>query len=512
MRRRLLSLLPLLAAVLFFYSPSFHAGYTNWDDPDTTYNNPVVAHLTPESAERVLVSLRLANYHPLTDLSLAAESAFFGQGAAVHHAGNVLLHSANAALVFLLLAELLGSGWPALAGALLWALHPANVESAAWLSERKNLLYAFFYLAALLAYLRRLRGEAGIAPVFTLFALALLSKASATTLPLALLALDWKYSRPLDKKNMLEKGAMLALALLFTALMAAAQGRSGKMLPGDFPRLLSFYLAKACWPAGLCALYPYKEALAALKSGYLLYTLPAAAFAAALLWSFRKNRTAALGLLFFLVNILPFTLIIPIGPSLAADRYLYIPLIGLILAAAAALEPVLRRPAWRWTAAAAFLACLGVLSVMTARRVKTWESSETLWTGVLARYPKSEVANLNMAQALLESGDWPRAQGYLKRTLEADPDNPDALYNLGTTLGMAGRPAEALPLLERSVMIKPDAAAAWNNLGLALAALGRRAEARKAFLTATAADPGYRPAYANLAAADKKNAPLRSAR
>jgi Tfp pilus assembly protein PilF len=501
--RRYLLLSTLLAAVLVSYYPALKAGYTNWDDPDYTFNNPVAARPSLAAAGAVLTSARLGHYHPLTDLELAAESALFGEKAAVRHAGGLLLHAANAMLVFLLLAELLGAEWPAFAGALLWALHPVNVESAAWIAERKNLLYAFFYLAALLAYLRKLRGSGGITPVFILFGLSLLAKASAATLPLALLALDWYYARPLDRKNLAEKSALLAIALGFSLAAAAAQGGRGQLLPGNFVNLLSFYLGKACWPAGLSALYPYRETLAQLRAAALLYTLPAAAFAAALAWSFRKDRNTALGFTFFLVNILPFALIIPIGPALAADRYLYVPLIGLALAAAA---PLTRLPGNRAARAAACVCAAALIAAAGSAawlRAATWRNSETLWAGVLERYPASETANLNMAQALLEHGDWPRAQDYLKRTLAINPGNPDALYNLGTALAMAGRPAEALPLLEKSVLVKPTAAPAWNNLGLTLAALGRRAEAHKAFLAATAADPSYGPARANLAAADK---------
>jgi Tfp pilus assembly protein PilF len=498
MRRRLLFPLLLLLAVFAVYFPALKAGYTNWDDPDYTYNNPAL-----KNPAAVFFSVKVGHYHPLTDLSLALESAVLGEKAAVHHAGNVLLHGANAALVYLLLAALLGAELPALAGALLWALHPVNVESAAWIAERKNLLYAFFYLAALLAYLRLAGGARKSALVFGLFTLSLLSKASAVTLPLALLALDWLNRRPLDRRNLLEKGALFGLALLFALLAAAAQGARGQLLPASFTGLFSFYVLKALWPARLCALYPYADALAAIKGNTLLYALPAAAYAGALAWAVKKNRTAAFGLLFFLVNILPFALLIPIGPALAADRYLYLALAGLAAAACAALTPPPNAcRAHKAGVAALLLVCLPAAGALTAGRLKTWRSSETLWADVLEKYPGSETANLNMAHALLETGRWPAAQGYLVKTLAINPSSPAALYDLGTALAMAGRPAEALPLLHKAAFLKPENAMAWNNLGRVQLQLGRPDEARKAFLTATAADPAYQPAYAGLAAAD----------
>ncbi len=509
MRRRALLLFLLLTPLFSVYRPILRAGYTNWDDPDYTINNPLVRDFTLHNLAHAFSAPRLVNYIPLTDLSLAVDSAVFGEKATTHHAVNLLFHAFNAVLVFLLLAALLGSDLAALGGALLWALHPVNVESAAWIAERKNLLYAFFYLAALLAYLRLKTGWNRTALVSVLFLLSLLSKASAVTLPLALLALDWRFGRALDRNNLLEKGAMLGAALVFTLLTAAAQGGNGALLPAPFPGLFSFYLEKAFWPAGLSALYPYAETLASLKRHAALYALPALAFGAALTWTVKKEKTAAFGLLFFLVNIMPFALLVPIGPSLGADRYLYLALAGLIIAIFSAGAPLAAGKYGRAGAAGLCLACVCAAGTLTAARLKTWQSSETLWSDVLAKYPRAEVANQNMAQALLEKGDWPRAQEYLERALAAGPANAEALYNLGTALARSGHYAQALPLLERSILINPDLAQAWNNLGLVFLRLDRRAEAVKAFLMASEIDPSFAPAKVNLSAARAAPAALR---
>ena len=502
-RRGLVFLFLLVSPLLFTYLPAMKAGYTHWDDPLYTYENPLARNFTPSAAARSFYTFRFSNYNPLTDLALAVEARIFGETPAVRHAGAVLLHGVNAVLLFFLLAGILGSEPAALAGALLWALLPVNVESAAWIAERKNLLYAFFCLAALLCYLKRLSGgrAAWLWGAAGLFLLGLFSKAAAVSLPLAMLALDWRYGRPLDRKNLLEKAGFFALAGIFALTAAAAQGGSGRLLLGNFPGLLSFYLLKTVWPAALSALYPYRETLAALKASPFLYTLPAAAFAGALAWAVKKEKDTALGLLFFLVNILPFAVIIPAGPSLAADRYLYLASGGLVLAACAL---ALRFPAGRWrmpTLAALFLAAALPAAAVTRARLAVWQTDETLWTDVLEKYPRAVVANQNMAQALLEKGDWPAAREHLNLALEEDPKNTEALYNLGTALARSGRPDEALPLLERALRLNPDNAPAWNNLGLVFAQLGRQDEAVKAFLMASAADPSYAPARANLAAA-----------
>jgi tetratricopeptide (TPR) repeat protein len=499
---RALLLVLLLLPLLAVYYPALKAGYTNWDDPSYATENPLCASFTAAGAAAAFTSFRVGHYHPLTDVSMAAEAAVLGESAKVRHAGSLLLHAANAVLFFFLLTGLLGSEPAALAGALLWALLPVNVEAAAWIAERKTLLYAFFFLGALLCYLKRLKGGAAgwLWGAAGLFVLSLLSKATAVTLPLAMLALDWRYGRPLDRKNLAEKAGFFALAGLFSLAAAAAQGGRGELLAGNFPSLFSFYLSKTLWPAGLSALYPYREALAALRLHPFAWTLPAAAFAGALGWAVKKEKDAALGLLFFLVNILPFALIIPIGPALAADRYLYLASAGLALAACAA---ALRLPAGRArlpALAALFLAAALPAAAITRARVAVWRSSEALWTDVLQKYPRAGVANQNMAQVLLEKGDLPRAWEHLQLALADAPDNTEALYNLGTALARAGRPLEALPLLQKALRLEPGNAPAWNNLGLVLLQLDRGDEAARAFMLAAVADPSYAPARANLAA------------
>lgn len=487
----------LLAAA---YLPSLRGGYTNWDDPDYTYASRMALGAPPSKA---LTSFTLGHYHPLTELSLRAEAVLLGERPGARRAVSFSLHLANAVLLFLLLSAL-GLGAPAAAaGALLWALHPAQAESAAWIAERKNLLYVFFYLSAMLAYLRRpgsAAGRAGAA-VWALFALSLLSKAPAVTLPLALLGLDWLKGRPLDRGNAAEKGLMFSLSLAFALLASAAQGQSGRLLPAG-AGLFSFYLGKALWPVPLSPLYPYAEALAALKSAGAAALLPAAGFAAALPLALKTGRrTAAFGLFFFAVNILPFSLIIPTGPALAADRYLYLPLAGLALAAAAlGAEAARRGRAAAAAAAVLFLLAAGGEFILTRRAASAWSGSEPLWRSVLEKYPSARLARLNLASALLEKGPSEEAAALLAAILRSDPDDAAALYNLGTLLAMRGDPrGEAL--LARSARLDPANHLATHNLGLIKLGAGRHGEAAALFGAALTARPGHPPSLAGLARA-----------
>jgi len=504
-RRLAAFLLPLFFMAAAAYYPALKAGYVNWDDPAYTLENPLVRELSAANLKAVFTNLRVANYHPLTDLSLAAESAVFGESAAVHHAGNLLLHALNAVLLFFLVFSLAGKPWAAFWAALLWAVHPVQAESVCWIAERKNLLYSFFYFAAVLAYLRHSRapGRFTLAAVGALFLASLLSKASAVTLPFVFLLLDAYLKTPYPRRSIAEKAAFFLAAGLFAAVSAAAQGQNGHILTANPLPLLSFYLLKVFLPSGLSALYPYQETSLLLAAHRVLYLAPAGVFAAALWAAVKKDRLAAFGLFFFLLNLLPFLILVPVGPSLAADRYLYMPLAGLAAAAAAAAGRAGRfgSRAGPLLTLAALSACL-LLSKASAARAAVWKSSLTLWRDAARQYPENGVIRINLAEANLAAGRQAEAEALLSAILKKDPSHRKALYNLGTIYARTGRFAAGEALLKSSLVLDPDYAPAWNNLGLALLGLGRPAEAKKAFLVATAVDPGYAPAYGNLSLAE----------
>jgi len=420
-----------LAGALAAYSPVFKAGYTNWDDPGYTFKNKAVQELSGANLKTLFTGLRLANYHPVTELSFAVSNSLFGERAGAHHAANLLLHLLNAALVFALLLRLSGRRAPAFAAALIWALHPVNVESVAWIAERKNLLYAFFYLAALIAYLRHLDagGRKYYLAALALFLLALGAKAAAVTLPLALLLAEAAApGKRLGADSVKRTLPFFAAAVFFTGLAVAAQSSEGRILTARAPELLSFYLAKTVFPAGLSAVYPYGETLAAFKAAQLLYLIPALLFAGAFWAACLTNAAAAWGLAFFAVHILPYISLIPVGGIIAADRYLYLPAIGLIWAAVSAARAALPDSRAARTAAGALVTALALAAgAATLERAKVWTSSLDLWLNTLAKYPEDITANLNMGHALLEAGERDAAAGRYLIVLEKNPAHADAL-------------------------------------------------------------------------------------
>ncbi len=498
-------LLALFALAASAYYPALKAGYLNWDDPAYTLKDPLVRHFTAANLKTAFTAPRMTNYIPLTDVSLAAESALFGESAAVHHGGNLLLHSLNTVLLFLLVFSLAGEPWAAFWAALLWAVHPTQTESVCWLAERKNLLYSFFYFGAVLAYLRHSRApnRLTLASVSALFLAALLSKASAVTLPLVFLLLDVYLKTPFTRSSVAEKTVFLLTAGFFIVISALAQGQNGRIIPASPVPLFSFYLLKVFWPFKLSALYPYSETSRLLSAHRWLFLAPAAVFAAALWAALKKDRLVVFGLFFFFLNLLPFLILVPVGPSLAADRYLYMPLAGLSIATAAVAARVRLSGRFSPLFTLAALTVCAVLSKATLARAAVWNSDLPLWQDVARQYPGNGVAELNLAAANLAAGRPAEAEALLSALLQADPGNQKALYDLGTLYGMTGRCTSAENLLKRSLALKPGDAMAWNNLGLAQLKLGRPADAKKAFLVATAIDPGFAPAYSNLSEADK---------
>ncbi|PIU20614.1 MAG: hypothetical protein COT18_01355, partial [Elusimicrobia bacterium CG08_land_8_20_14_0_20_59_10] len=293
-----------------------------------------------------------------------------------------------------------------------------------------------------------------------------------------------------------------AAAAVFTAISVWGQTSGGKILPAQAPALFSFYLLKVLAPFNLSAVYPYWEMLAVFKANVILYALPALAFAAAFIFAYERNRPAAWGLAWFALHILPHVSLLTIGNMIAADRFLYLPALGLIYAlfeTADALTPSARAK----RAGLVLAAALAVLSgAATFKRAEVWTSSLTLWADTLKKFPSELTAHLNIAEALAKAGRPGEAEAHYLAILRIDPGHKDALYSLGTLYAVGGRCALALPLLERALALDPSNGPGWNNLGLVQQALDRRAQARKAFLMATAVSPDYAKAYANLAAAE----------
>jgi protein O-mannosyl-transferase len=440
-KRSMILCLVLALLTLAFYNPVVHNGFTNMDDDAyITGNVHVRAGLTWATVKWAFTSFDAANWHPVTWLSHALDCQLFQLNPVGHHYGNVLMHGVNAILLFLLLESATGLTWPSLMVAALFALHPVNVESVAWASERKNVLSMLFFLLTLHAYGWYVRrgGVKRYAAVASFFALGLMAKSEIITLPFVLLLWDyWPLRRtpvlssqfsvlsekPSDDLTVAESPVPRSFSFLFlekvplfvlsagSAVMTLLAQSAGDAVhtastPGRFGNAIVAYvryLGKAFWPARLAAYYPHP--------GLLLPAWEIAASATVLLaltafsWHWRSHRYLIVGWLWFLGTLAPVIGLVQVGAAAMADRYAYLPFIGLFVCVvwgcAEMAQKRRMRAAWLGVPAVLVLLTLGTLSY---RQIAYWRDSVTLWKHALSLTERNYVAHWALGFALAEKG------------------------------------------------------------------------------------------------------------
>jgi len=488
------------------------------DDLDYFVSNPHVARgLTLDTLRWAVTTFDVANWHPVTWLSLALDRTLFGPGPAGPHAVNLALHAVNAVLLLVLLVRTTGAPWRSALVAALFALHPLRVESVAWVSERKDLLAGLFWLATTLQYVAwTRRGGAGrYAGVLALFALGLASKPMLVTLPFALLLLDaWPLGR-LDPARpwvglwprVREKLPLLALAAASSAVTYLAQAAVGATRPledvGLGDRLVNAafaylgYAAKTAWPSGLAFFYPYPAERPGLLAAAAAFGALAAVTAAAL--ALRVRRPAfAVGWLWFLGTLVPVIGLVQVGAQAMADRYTYLPCLGLVVALVYSAPTPASAGGRRAVAALAGAAVLALVP-LTLRQVGFWRDSTTLFAHTAAVTERNWVAETFFGIEVEQRGDLEAAVGHYRRAVKWNPRAAEALGNLGNALVSLGRDEEGIAWLREAVRQWPDYATALNNLGAALAGAGRPGEALPFLVRAVAVNPDDANARFNLA-------------
>jgi tetratricopeptide (TPR) repeat protein len=464
-------------------------GFVNIDDPRYVFQNPQVSRgLTGDGLAWAFTSFHAGNWHPITWLSHMLDVELFGLDPGRHHVVNVVLHGIAALLLLGFLRSATGHTWRSALAAALFAVHPLHVESVAWISERKDVLSAIFWLLACWAYVGwvRRRGPARYAAVAAAFAFGLMSKPMVVTLPVALLLLDfWPLGRvsataPLRSQALAllrEKVPLLALSLASGAatLLAQSHGEAVSSLPvlqptariGNAVLSYAIYLGKTLWPSSLAAVYPHPslgpgglQAGQVASSALLLAALTAVAF-----WQRRRRPYLTVGWLWYLVTLLPVIGLLQVGLQGMADRYTYVPLVGIFVALSWLAAEVAEGSRARRAAVAA--GCIGLVlacAALARRQVGTWRDSVSLFG----------------------------------HALEVTSDNWLALRNLGIAHLDARRPAEAIAALERSLRLMPHDGQAWMNLGIAYATVQRYQEAGRCLRRAVEMRPGDDHVWFNL--------------
>ncbi len=514
----------LAALTIAVYAPVRHHGFVSIDDPAYVTENPMVSRgLTVDGVVWALTTGHASNWHPLTWLSHMLDVQWFGMSAGAHHLTSLALHVLATLLLFLLLRTTTGRAGPSAVVAALFAVHPLHVESVAWVAERKDVLSAVFFFATTLAYVSSVRaatpgggaepaGEARMRPAawlscaltLALYALGLMSKPMLVTMPLVLLLLDmWPLGRapwpdggaggqprPAGRRTrralVVEKLPLFVLAGASGVITFIVQRSGGAVSALDtvsFGRrvanaLVSYgaYAAKAVWPSGLSPFYPYPDHVPTLELAASAAFLAGASVLAAR-WG-RARPYLLVGWLWYLVTLLPVIGIVQIGRQAMADRYTYLPLVGLFIAVTwGVCDLATKWPARRIVLPALAATAIALAAAAAHAQVAVWADSATLWRHALATDPRNYFALHSLGCLDSDAGRTDEAARAFEETIRLAPDYPEARNNLGLMRARQGRIDEAIRQYRAALALDPSLADAHNNLGFALAAQHRTQEA-----------------------------------
>jgi tetratricopeptide (TPR) repeat protein len=523
----------LMAVTLALYAPVARNAFVNFDDDNCIINNAHVrAGLTWNTVKWSFTSFEQGNWHPLTWLSHALDYEWFGLDAAGHHLVSAWLHAMNVAILFWLLQSATGRTWRSLVVAALFGIHPVNVESVAWAAERKNVLSMLFFLLALLAYgwyarqpkLRRY----GL--VFLLFLLALMSKPQVITFPFLLLLLDYWPLRRLSTELapgaaperpgaprfaffvlVLEKVPLFLLSAASAVVTVMAQraghalrAASGYSLLNRIETALTSYvryLGMAVWPSKLAVLYPHPTKL------FPVWQVAAAVLVllfvtAIVVWQWRQRPYLIVGWLWFLGSMFPMIGLVQVGGQALADRYAYIPFIGLfVMAVWTVADWAERRKIPAAGIAVATTVVLIALGVVTHRQIGFWRDTPTMWRRALEVTENNFVAHTNLATFLEQQGQVQEAADHLRAALAIQPDDLIATLSLGTYEHQHGNLPAAIERYKIVALHATDPdlrTTAYSNLGSAYRQVGDYADAKQCYERALQLSPRHSIAIVGL--------------
>jgi Flp pilus assembly protein TadD len=488
-RQTWLICLGLALAVLAAYGPVWNAGFITYDDPVYVTANPhVQGGLSWAGLIWAFTTGDATNWHPLTWISHMLDFQLHGMNPAGHHLTSVALHLANSVLLFLLLQRMTKAMWPSALAAALFALHPMHVESVAWVSERKDVLSTLFWMLAVGAYIRYVEESAVKSPKartfyigsIVLFGLGLMAKPMLVTLPFVLLLLDYwplqRFEQPRKLAGLLaEKIPWFILAAASCVVTFVAQQRGGAMASlatvplgarlENVPVAYARYLGKTFWPAGLAVHYPLPRQWPVWEVACATALL--ALITAWVIWRVRAQRYLAVGWLWFMGMLAPVIGLVYVGSQSMADRYDYLPSVGLfIMVIWAAREWVPRLGAQ----APVILAGLAVAGCLMATRIQAqyWNDSETLYRHALAVTEQNGAMENNLGQLLHQEGRLDEALPHLFRAVLFSPDNAEPHFNLGSALLARGKVSGALSQFQTQVALQPNDPLAQYNFGRVL--------------------------------------------
>ena len=518
-----------LATILAYWQVAGHE-FVNFDDKDYVYQNShVQTGLTKENVVWAFTSVHASNWHPITWLTHMADVELYGLNPGGHHLSNLFIHIASTLLLLILLYRLTGSVWKSGFVASMFALHPLHVESVAWVAERKDVLSGFFWFLTLLLYaiyVQKSQLKFYILAIVA-FALGLMSKPMLVSLPVVMLIIDFW---PLDRYNiknetgaincraklpllvllLKEKIPFFICSVISAAVTIYAQKQGGavqtvEMLPLGM-RLANActayvkYIGKMLWPSDLAVYYPFPVDIPSWQVLFSLVVLLALTAT-----SIRFGRTRPYlpaGWFWFLVTLVPVIGIVQVGAQSMADRYTYLPLVGLFIAAAwGGAEWAGKVPHRQGVLAIATFLTIAACVSLTWRQVRYWQNSMVLYRHALQVTSGNYVMHSTLGAALAEKGLLDEAIAEYRRVLEINPYFVDGHYNLGIIYAKNGNLEQAISEYKKALAMSPDNVDALNNLGIAYATQGHLDSSIEQFRKVTSLNPYHGEARYNLAVA-----------
>ena len=508
-----LPILAVLTITFLAFLPTFQSEFVNWDDDLNISKNKFINELSIDNIRNIFTSTVIGNYNPLSIFSFAIERALFGAEnlSLVIHTNNLLLHLISVFLVWRIVGAMGFTKWSALGVALLFGIHPMRVESVAWATERKDVLFGVFYFAALFQYVKYLKStdyrfsNRHFLTAFGLFVLALFAKVQAVSLPLSMLALDYYFQRPLNFRLVFEKihffiGSLIYGSLTLVTLQNAKSLSQSDTLYTFLERLIigfhsyAVYVGKFVFPWIMSPLYPYP---ATIPTEFYLTSLLFIASVVGIIWAFKRGMTVLVfGWVFFFVNFIFLAQIVGAGQGFLADRFTYIPYFGFFVLLAAYTEGVLFKGIKKGklkiqgetttfvnesmvrkvpssVVKYGFMAYALLCFIMTFQQTKVWQNGDTLWTKALEYDDRATTAWENRGIYFRDKKNYKRALGNLDTAILIKPKFADAYNSRGKTYIDMNNPTAALRDFTSAIREKPSLAEAWANRGNAFGQLGK---------------------------------------
>lgn len=505
-KNRLFYILALVFLTIAVFGQAVQYGFTNWDDEVYILNNPYIKNFTWHGFQKMCTAVYAGNYHPVVTMFNALEYAAFGTNPMIYHFMNIVIHLINVILVMLFIFDLSKKSWVAFGTAIIFAIHPLHVESVAWVSESKDMLYTFFLLMGARTYIqwKNVPSLSLTIRCLLFFILSCLSKPSAVIFPLILMAIDFYLDEHFDvKKSIINKWLFWIVAIGFGLLALYTQKQEGAIMVTAQQYDVTYKLLMPCYaiayyiiqffiPFHQSALHPFPTDLIYWHFAAVLFL----ALMGYLIFRYRNNKTIIFGAAFFIINLLLVIQILGFGKAVVAERYTYVPYIGLGFMLCSLLGDVKSTKSVLQYIIIPFIA---VLMLIGYNRVNVWENSIALFSDVIEKYPTSAIGWNNLGTALYRSDEMEDGLDALNEAITLNPTYAEAYNNRGALYLKAENYTAAEPDFLKAASLRKDYSTVYYNLGVLYSKTGNLEKSIANFKISISQNNEAQSAYYNMA-------------